>query len=48
MGACESTNADGNRKAKARSRGEGVKKSKRTGTKMPKLATADLDSSRQV
>ena len=36
MGACESTNADGNRKAKARSRGEDIKKGKRTGTKMPK------------
>ena len=46
MGACESANADGNRKA--RSRGEGVGQNKRTATKMPKLATADLDSSHQV
>ena len=46
MGACESANADGNRKA--RSRGEGIGKNKRTGTKMPKLATADLDSSHQM
>ena len=49
MGACESSNADGNRKARARSRGgEGSGKAKRTATKMPKLAKADLDSSRQV
>ena len=48
MGACESTTADGNRKARARSRGEAVPKGKRTATKMPKLATADLDSSRQM
>ena len=49
MGACESSNADGNRKARARSRGgEGPGKAKRTATKMPKLAKADLDSSRQV
>ena len=46
MGACESPNADGNRKA--RSRGEGLKKNKRTATKMPRLTTADLDSSRQM
>ena len=46
MGACESANADGNRKA--RSRGEGATKNKRTATKMPKLATADLDSSHQM
>ena len=49
MGACESSNADGNRKARARSRGgEGPGKAKGTATKMPKLAKADLDSSRQV
>ena len=46
MGACESSNADGKRKA--RGRGEGVSNAKRTATKMPKLAKADLDSSRQV
>ena len=46
MGACESANADGNRKA--RSRGEGIGKNKRTATKMPKLAKADTDSSRQI
>ena len=44
MGACESSNADGNRKA--RSRGEGLKQNKKI--KKPKLATADLDSSQQV
>ena len=44
MGACESTNADGNRKARRQIAAKG----KRTATKMPKLATADLDSSRQV
>ena len=46
MGACESANADGNRKA--RTRGEGIGKNKRTATKMPKLAKADTDSSRQI
>ncbi len=46
MGACESSNADGKRKA--RGRGEGISNAKRTATKMPKLAKADLDSSRQV
>ena len=46
MGACESANADGNRKA--RSRGEGIGKNKRAATKMPKLAKADTDSSRQI
>ena len=46
MGACESANADGNRKA--RSRGEGAGNNKRTVTKMPKLAKADTDSSRQI
>ena len=46
MGACESSNADGKRKA--RGRGEGVSNAKRTATKIPKLAKADLDSSRQV
>ena len=45
MGACESSNADGNRKA--RTRGHGNNKSKRTATKMPKLKTADLDDSHQ-
>ena len=45
MGACESSNADGNRKA--RTRGQGNNKSKRTATKMPKLKTADLDDSHQ-
>ena len=48
MGACESTNADGNRKARSRGEGLGNSKNKRTATKMPKLAKADLDSSRQV
>ena len=47
MGACESSNADGKRKA--RGRGEGLNgNNRRQATKMPKLATADLDSSRQV
>ena len=47
MGACESANADGKRKA--RSRGEGLgKNNKRTAIKMPKLATADLESSHQM
>ena len=45
MGACESSNADGNRRA--RTRGQGNNKSKRTATKMPKLKTADLDDSHQ-
>ena len=45
MGACESSNADGNRKA--RTRGQGNNKNKRTATKMPKLKTADLDDSQQ-
>ncbi len=45
MGACESSNADGNRKA--RTRGQGNNKSKRTATKMPKLKTADLEDSHQ-
>ena len=44
MGACESSNADGNRRA----RRENAGKTKRAATKMPKLATADLDSSRQI
>ena len=47
MGACESTNADGNRKARSRGEGLGNSKNKRTATKMPKLAKADLDTSRQ-
>ena len=46
MGACESSNADGKRKA--RGRGEGIQKNKRTATKMPKLTKADLDSSHQI
>ncbi len=46
MGACESSNSDGKRKA--RSRGEGLGTNKRTATKMPKLAKADLDSSHQI
>ena len=46
MGACESPNADGNRKA--RLRGEGTQKNKRTATKMPKIVKSDLDSSRQI
>ena len=46
MGACESPNADGNRKA--RLRGEGIQKNKRTATKMPKIVKSDLDSSRQM
>ena len=46
MGACESANADGNRKA--RSRGEGIGTKKRTATKKPKLATADLEQSHQI
>ena len=47
MGACESSNADGKRKA--RGRGEGLNgQARRQKTKMPKLATADLDSSQQV
>ena len=47
MGACESSNADGKRKA--RGRGEGLNgNNRRQATKMPKLATADLDSSRQA
>ena len=46
MGSCESTNANGNRKA--RSRGEGLPKNKRTAIKMPKLAKADLDNSSQI
>ena len=45
MGSCESSNADGNRKA--RTRGQGNNKNKRTATKMPKLKTADLDDSHQ-
>ena len=45
MGACESANADGNRKA--RSRGEGLRQNK-TADRKPKLATADVDSSRQI
>ena len=45
MGACESSNADGNRRA--RTRCQGNIKSKRTATKMPKLKTADLDESQQ-
>ena len=48
MGACESSNADGNRKVRSRGEGLNKNKNKRTATKMPKLATADLDSSRQV
>ncbi len=48
MGACESSNADGKRKA--RGRGEGLNKngSRRAATKMPKLKKADLDSSSQM
>ena len=47
MGACESSNADGKRKA--RGRGEGLNGQNRgQPTKMPKLTTANLNSSRQV
>ena len=46
MGACESANSDG--KQKARKRGEGLQKNKRTATKMPKIAKSDLDSSHQM
>ncbi len=47
MGACESSNADGKRKA--RGRGEGLnEKNRGQPTRMPKLTTANLNSSRQV
>ena len=47
MGLCESSVGDEKRKAK-RSRGGGGEKEKKTSKKKPKLAVADLDSSRQV
>ena len=48
MGACESSNADGKRKARARGEGLTSNGNRRTATKMPRLKEADLDSSHQM
>ena len=46
MGACESANADGNRKARAR--GEGINNNRRAQTNKLRIEKADLDSSHQI